>query len=100
MTIPLLLAEAIPLEIRNILKSLKKGMKVKLKDGEVGTINFICDQYITVSCNRHDDPNTMHGYKETNVLVYPADWDDIYIEDEHFYNHKNCLLYTSPSPRD
>ena len=41
MTIPLLLAEAIPLEIRNILKSLKKGMKVKLKDGEEGTINFI-----------------------------------------------------------
>ena len=77
MTIPLLLAEAIPLEIRNILKSLKKGMKVKLKDGDVGTINFICDQY---------------------VLVYPADWDDIYIEDEHFYNHKNYKGYIREHP--
>lgn len=98
MTIPLLLAEAIPLEIRNILKSLKKGMKVKLKDGEEGTINFISDQYITVSCNRHDDPDSMHGYKETNVLVYPADWDDIYIEDEHFYNHKNYKGYIRDHP--
>ena len=40
----------------------------------------------------------MHGYKETNVLVYPADWDDIYIEDEHFYNHKNYKGYIREHP--
>ena len=96
MTIPLFIAEAIPLEMRNILKSLKRGMPVRLKSGEEGTINFISDDYITVSMNRRDEPGTMHGYKESNVLVYPHEWDDMEIEDEHFY----CLLYTSPSPRD
>ena len=89
MTIPLFIAEAIPLEMRNILKSLKRGMPVRLKRGEEGTINFISDDYITVSMNRIEDPNTMHGYKESNVLVYPHEWDDMEIEDEHFYNHKN-----------
>tara|TARA_B000000557_G_scaffold264757_1_gene271540 strand:+ start:12211 stop:12546 length:336 start_codon:yes stop_codon:yes gene_type:complete len=89
MTIPLFIAEAIPIEMRNILKSLKKGMPVRLKSGEEGTINFISDDYITVSMNRIEDPNTMHGYKESNVLVYPNEWDEMEIEDEHFYNHKN-----------
>lgn len=89
MTIPLFIAEAIPLEMRNILKSLKRGMPVRLKSGEEGTINFISDDYITVSMNRRDEPGTMHGYKESNVLVYPHEWDDMEIEDEHFYNHKN-----------
>lgn len=88
MTIPLFIAEAIPLEMRNILKSLKRGMPVRLKSGEEGTINFISDDYITVSMNRRDEPGTMHGYKESNVLVYPHEWDDMEIEDEHFYNHK------------
>tara|TARA_B100000131_G_scaffold68743_1_gene65045 strand:- start:419 stop:769 length:351 start_codon:yes stop_codon:yes gene_type:complete len=88
MTIPLFLAEAIPLEIRNILKSLKRGQKARFK-GDEGTINFISDQYITLSLNRREDPNTMHGYKETNLLVYPNDWDELEIEDEHFYNKKN-----------
>ena len=77
MTIPIFLAEAIPLEVRNILKSLKRGMPVRLKSGEEGHINFIGDQYITVSMNRREDPNSMHGYKETNVLVYPHEWDDM-----------------------
>ena len=89
MTIPIFLAEAIPLEVRNILKSLERGMKVRLKSGEEGHINFIGDQYITVSMNRREDPNSMHGYKETNVLVYPHEWDDMEIEDAHFYNKKN-----------
>ena len=43
MTIPIFLAEAIPLEVRNILKSLEKGQKVRLKSGEEGYINFIGD---------------------------------------------------------
>ena len=89
MTIPILLSEAVRLELRNILKSLKVGMKVKLKDGESGLITFVCDDYITVSTNRWEDENSMHGYRETKVLVYPHEWDDMYIEAEHFYNHKN-----------
>jgi len=98
MTIPIFLAEAIPLEIRNILKSFEPGMKVKLKTGEEGTVNFIGDQYITVSCNRREDPNSMHGYKETNVLVYPHEWEDMWIEDEHFYNKKNYKGYIRDHP--
>lgn len=98
MTIPIFLAEAIPLEIRNILKSFEPGMKVRLKTGEEGTVNFIGDQYITVSCNRREDPNSMHGYKETNVLVYPHEWEDMWIEDEHFYNKKNYKGYIRDHP--
>ena len=98
MTIPIFLAEAIPLEIRNILKSFEPGMKVRLKTGEEGTVNFIGDQYITVSCNRREDPNSMHGYKETNVLVYPHEWEDMWIEDEHFYNKQNYKGYIRDHP--
>ena len=98
MTIPIFLAEAIPLEIRNILKSFEPGMKVRLKTGEEGIVNFIGDQYITVSMNRREDPNSMHGYKETNVLVYPHEWEDMWIEDEHFYNHKNYKGYIRDQP--
>ena len=79
MTIPIFLAEAIPLEIRNILKSLEKGQKVKLKDGEEGFIDFVCEQYITVVTNRWEDSNSMHGYRETKVLLYPNYLYDIYI---------------------
>ena len=98
MTFPIFLAEAIPLEIRNILKSFEPGMKVRLKTGEEGTVNFIGDQYITVSCNRREDPNSMHGYKETNVLVYHHEWEDMWIEDEHFYNKKNYKGYIRDHP--
>ena len=98
MTIHIFLAEEIPLEIRNILKSFEPGMKVRLKTGEEGIVNFIGDQYITVSMNRREDPNSMHGYKETNVLVYPHEWEDMWIEDEHFYNHKNYKGYIRDHP--
>ena len=98
MTIPIFLAEAIPLEVRNILKSLEKGQKVRLKSGEEGYINFIGDEYITVSMNRREDPNSMHGYKETNVLVYPHEWDDMYIEADHFFNKQNYKGYIREHP--
>ena len=78
--------------------SFEPGMKVRVKTGEEGTVNFIGDQYITVSCNRREDPNSMHGYKETNVLVYPHEWEDMWIEDEHFYNKKNYKGYIRDHP--
>jgi uncharacterized protein YkvS len=89
MTIPIFLAEAIPLEIRNILKSLEKGMKVRLKSGDEGVINFIGDDYITVTTHQWEKEDTLHGYQQTNVLVYPNEWEDMEIEDTHFYNKKN-----------
>ena len=42
MTIPIFLSEAIPLEIRNILKSLEIGMPVRFRSDE-GEISFICE---------------------------------------------------------
>ena len=89
MTIPIFLAEAIPLEIRNILKSLEKGMKVRLKSGAEGVITFIGDDYITVTTHQWEKEDTLHGYQQTNVLVYPNEWEDMEIEDAHFYNKKN-----------
>ena len=80
MTIPILLSEAIPLEIRNILKSLERGQKVRLKDGEEGIIDFVCDQYITVTTHEWEKKDTLHGVAQTNVLVYPDEWDDMYID--------------------
>ena len=88
MTIPLFIAESIPIEMRNILKSLDKGMKVRTPDGEEGYIDFISDQYITVVTHEWDDPDTMNGKRQVKVLVYSHQWDDMEIEDEHFYNHK------------
>ena len=89
MTITLFIAESIPIEMRNILKSLDKGMKVRTPDGEEGYIDFISDQYITVVTHEWDEPVTMHGKRQVKVLVYSHQWDDMEIEDEHFYNHKN-----------
>jgi hypothetical protein len=89
MTIPLFIAESIPIEMRNILKSLDKGMKVRTPDGEEGYIDFISDQYITVVTHEWDDPGTMNGKRQVKVLVFQHQWDDMEIEDEHFYNHKN-----------
>tara|TARA_B100000902_G_scaffold353323_1_gene364678 strand:- start:257 stop:604 length:348 start_codon:yes stop_codon:yes gene_type:complete len=98
MTIPLFLAEAIPLEISKILKSLKRGMKVKLKDGEEGVINYIGNEYITVTTREWEDKGKKNGVGQCNVLVYPEDWDDMYIEDEHFFNKKNYKGYIREHP--
>ena len=48
MSTPIFLSESIPLELRNILKSFEKGMRVKTPDGDEGYIDFISDQYITI----------------------------------------------------
>ena len=39
------------------------------------------------------DVETESGQIERNV-----DWDDIYIEDDHFYNHKNYKGYIREHP--
>ncbi len=86
MSTPIFLSEAVALEIRNIMRSLQPGMKVRLR-GEEGVINFVSDEYITITVHQWEDEDTLHGYKQTNLLVYPHDWDELEIEDEHFYNH-------------
>ena len=98
MSTPIFLANAVALEIRNIMKSLEKGMKVRF-DGDEGVINFIGDDYISITTNRWKDDGYRSGYRETNVLVYAKDWDNLEIEDEHFYNHPDykgeAIFYTS-----
>jgi hypothetical protein len=86
MSTPIFLANAVALEIRNIMRSLEPGMRVRLGDDE-GVINFIGDDYITITTNRWKDDGYRSGYRETNLLVYAKDWDNLEIEDEHFYNH-------------
>ena len=54
MTIPIFLSEAIPLEIRNILKSLEVGMPVRFRHDE-GLISFICEEYITICVRKIPD---------------------------------------------
>ena len=72
MSINLFLANAIQLEMRNILKSLELGNYIKFK-GESGYISFVCD-----------DPEARHGKKFCNVLIYNGDWLDIEIDESLF----------------
>ena len=57
-----------------------KGEKITVND-DTGVINFIGTDYITMSLNRRPDSNSMHGYKETNLLIYRTYWKDIVYHD-------------------
>ena len=45
-----------------------KGEKITYQN-DTGHVNFIGEEYITMSLNRREDSNSMHGYKETNLLI-------------------------------
>ena len=32
-------------------------------------ITFVCPEYVTVCTHQWDDPGTLHGYKQVNVVV-------------------------------
>ena len=98
MSTPIFLSESVRLELRNILKSLEKGMRVKTPDGEEGYIDFISDQYITVVTHEWDDPETINGKRQVKVLVYAHQWDDLWMEDTHFHNKKNYTGYIREHP--
>ena len=98
MSTPIFLSESIPLELRNILKSFEKGMRVKTPDGDEGYIDFISDQYITIVVREWDDPEAMNGKRQGKVLVYADNWEDLYVEDTHFYNKKNYTGYIREHP--
>ena len=53
-----------------------KGEKITVKD-DTGRVNFIDKEYITLTTNRWKDDNYMTGYRETNVIVMPTDWDSV-----------------------
>ena len=57
-----------------------KGEKITYQD-DTGHVNFIGEEYITMSLNRREDSNSLHGYKETNLLIYRTYWKDIVYHD-------------------
>lgn len=57
-----------------------KGEKISYQD-DTGHVNFIGSEYITMSLNRYEDSNSLHGYKETNLLIYRNYWKDIVYHD-------------------
>ena len=80
MSTPIFLSESVRLELRNILKSLEVGMRVRTPDNEDGYIDFICDQYITVVTHEWEDTDKLNGKRQVKVLVYAADWENMYLE--------------------
>ena len=52
------------------------GDRVKLGEEE-GEIAFISSQYITLSTHRLPKEDTLHGYQEVKVLIYPHDWTNL-----------------------
>ena len=57
-----------------------KGEKITYQD-DTGHVNFIGEEYITLSLNRREDSNSLHGYKETNLLINNCYWDKIIYHD-------------------
>lgn len=97
MTTPLFLSESIPLEIRNILKSLEIGMPCRYGNDE-GFISFICNDYVTICVREIPDESFRTGIRQVNVIVYQSDWDNLEIEDSHFKNVKNYRGKTNDHP--
>lgn len=98
MTTPLLISESVPREIRNILKSLEVGQPARYK-GFDGYIAFVCDEYITI-CYKEEpqDKSARRPVMQSCLLVYEYQWEDIEIEDEHFYDVKNYHGETNDHP--
>ncbi len=40
-------------------------------------ITFVCPEYVTVCTHQWDDPGTLHGYKQVNVVVLRTYWHTI-----------------------
>ncbi len=61
----------------------KVGDRVTYTDQQTGIvthnalITFVCPEYVTVCTHQWDDPGTLHGYKQVNVLVYRSYWHTI-----------------------
>jgi hypothetical protein len=89
MTTPLLISESVPREIENILKSLEIGQPARYK-GFDGYIAFVCDEYISI-CYKEEpqDKSARRPVMQSCLLVYECNWEDIEIEDTHFYDVKN-----------
>ena len=98
MTTPLLIGESVPKEVKNILKSLEVGQRARIGSVE-GFIEFVSDEYITVCVSTKPNPKgSRQPMNKCCVCVYPYQWDDLEIEDEHFYDHKAFRGNTNDHP--
>ncbi len=52
------------------------GDRVRIGDEE-GEVAFISSQYITLSTHRWPKEDTLHGYQEVKVLIFPHQWKDL-----------------------
>ena len=52
------------------------GDRVRLNDDE-GFITFIDTQYFTLCVREWEDKNSMHGFRQCNVLIYRSYWDKV-----------------------
>ena len=46
-------------------------------DDEKGFITFIDTLYFTLCVRQWEDKNSLHGYRQCNVLIYRKDWDRV-----------------------
>ena len=53
-----------------------KGELVEVK-GDIGRINFISEEYTTITTKHEENTNYKKGYKQTNVVVSNAYWKEI-----------------------
>jgi len=98
MSTPLFISESIPLEIRNILKSLEVGMPARYQGFE-GTIEFVDDLYITLCISKKPNPKGFkQPFNKCCILVYPHQWDELEIDDSSFKNVKNYKGKTNDHP--
>ncbi len=66
-----------------------KGELIEVKN-DIGRINFICEEYITVTTKHEKNDTYKKGYKETNVVVSKAYWNQIkFITREQLYKVTN-----------
>ena len=66
-----------------------KGELIEVKN-DIGRINFICEEYITVTTKHEKNDTYKKGYKETNVVVSKTYWKEIkFITREQLYKVTN-----------
>lgn len=98
MTTPLFISEAPALEIRNIVKSLSPGARVRWNNLE-GYIEFVDDAYLTICIS--EKPNPPGSCRPTNkccVLVFNQYWDELELDDSVFQYKKAYRGKTNDHP--
>lgn len=98
MTTPLFISEAPALEIRNIIKSLSRGARVRWKDLE-GYIEFVDDAYLTICIGeKPNPPGSKQPINKLQILVYNQYWDELEVDDTYFKYNKAYSGKTNDHP--